>query len=280
MNATGTACDPLISFQCLVSSGYNHHPLQKEMSFLADLPPPQNAAFESPLEQQAHYAWVDSVLEEYWNPNDGFFVIKEHRALTYGEVTSLGCRHLAHHMKISSISSPQDLVFLDIGSGVGKLATQMYLDNQQSPNFRQSIGVELSQKRHEIGTRALADLLLQEEQNLQMPLQENDIPILLVHGDAIEYLDNILSKSNTSNITHVYISSLCFPKAVRFQLQERLLRFAPSLQVVAALNRLDAFAFHKEWKERRDVPIQMSWGPSMVHVYERLLIEEKYVDWN
>jgi hypothetical protein len=64
------------------------------------------------------------------------------------------------------------------------------------------------------------------------------------------------------------MSSLCFPKEVLLKLQEKVL-ILPKIEVVAALNRLNLLWLRKgEWKER-EIPIQMTWGPSTAKIYTK-----------
>jgi dihydroxyacetone kinase DhaKLM complex PTS-EIIA-like component DhaM len=283
-------CDPLSGFSCILSSTRHQH---GTITHLADLPPPSSQY----LTVNERWRQVDSFVQRFWSPNDGFS--SHHHAsheLTYGEVTSLGVRQLAYEMGISDITAASsldrgtvpwdthrihndcqsskehnnDIIFFDLGSGVGRLVTQMYMD--QPSRVTRSVGVELALNRHEIGERALEGIIQELYHNdgefgsdgedfgmlssLSLPP-----PIELIHGDALTI--------DLSCATHVYMSSLCFPDEVLLALQEKLLQY-PSIQVVAALNRLDLLAHgqNNDWRER-EVPIQMSWGPSTAKIYER-----------
>jgi Histone methylation protein DOT1 len=299
-------CDPLSSFQCLVSQGYH---ARKDMTYLADmLPPPPPPMSGRDDNNDDHRERVDAIMQTYWRPNDGFFGSSssimtaavenkeyddDHAALTYGEVTSLGCRQLAYAMNIhQSSSNNSDVVFVDLGSGVGRLVTQMYLDHYPFHRIQKAVGVELSQERHDIGIRALQSIIEQELVVVRMRRTNNHIEIMstttttessptelpqssssytvsniaieLIWGDAVEYLQS----TKGDGITHVYMSSLCFPDHVLEKLQ-RLLLQSSSLQVVAALNRLDLFHQDSATWQETEVPIQMSWGPGVVKVYHR-----------
>jgi Histone methylation protein DOT1 len=310
-------CDPLSSFQCLVSQGYH---ARKDMTYLADmLPPPPPPMSGRDDNNDDHRERVDAIMQTYWRPNDGFFGSSssimtaavenkeyddDHAALTYGEVTSLGCRQLAYAMNIhQSSSNNNDVVFVDLGSGVGRLVTQMYLDHYPFHRIQKAVGVELSQERHDIAIRALQSIIEQElvgmgmrrtnhhiemstttttttEANpTELPQSSSSytvskIAIELIRGDAVEYLQ---STTRSDGITHVYMSSLCFPDHVLEKLQRLLLQqqqsfsssSSSSLQVVAALNRLDLFHQDSATWQETEVPIQMSWGPGVVKVYHR-----------
>ena len=278
---TRNVCDPANSFDCIVSSGR----FERGITFVADTLP-ESASCK--INSQA-WAFNDYILSRYWSPEDG--VDRELSEpstdgdnqisqLTYGEVTPLGVRQLASEMGIidcnseSSKNSKRDVVFYDMGSGVGRLVTQMYFD--QPDRVARAIGIELAEERHTIGSIALEGILSEEKymsENFHSPFEDDEdtssksvseaFPIQLVHGD-------VLNEDIDPATTHVYISSLCFPKDVLLVLQEKLLRL-PNIRVVAALNRLDLLhELGKEQWEERDTFIQMSWGDSMAKIYHKV----------
>ena len=292
---TPGVCDPVASFNCLVSSGRG----DQDFTHLVDvLPVTAQCGFN--LER---WHQTDLILSRFWTPKDGiddiFFQIdsedinyykSERHHLTYGEVTPLGVRQLAYEMGIAKCDDGEDqttlfdngnieynndddddgIVFYDLGSGVGRLVTQIYVD--QPDRVIKAIGVELAEKRHNIGTNALNGIM---EEDLfgagtfdGIAKYNDDIAtaqfsIKLIHGDATEVdLD--------SATTHVFISSLCLPKNVLLTIQERLLHL-PNIRVIAALNRLDMMhqLGGEKWHER-DVPIQMSWGAGTAKLYHKV----------
>lgn len=292
---TRNVCDPAKSFNCLVSSGR----FEKGITYVADTLP------ESASCRQDSEAWArnDYILNRYWFPEDGVErelsepgadvdnrLDSQSQHLTYGEVTPLGVRQLAYEMGItdcakqssdienSSMSDNSDIVFYDMGSGVGRLVTQMYID--QPDRVARAVGIELAEERHRIGSLALEGILLGEQymsENFYSPLEDDmdttdtqtkyvleAFPIQLIHGDVLE-------ETIDPATTHVYISSLCFPKNVLLALQEKLLQL-PNIRVIAALNRLDRIhELGKEEWEERDTFIQMSWGDSMAKIYHKVV---------
>jgi hypothetical protein len=260
--------------------GALHH---QPVTHLADVPPPtaRSECYGDDWNRS------DGFLSRHWDENAGFSKNKsgdadEEHALTYGEVTSLGVRQLAYEMGIATMEecsvmthtnhNTNDVVFYDLGSGVGRLVTQMYFD--QSKRIRKAVGVELALDRHEIARQALADIHSMEQplnkKNECMPNSENlndedttlSLPIVVLHGDALQV--------DWSDATHVFMSSLCFPDHVLESLQ-RVALTLPNLQVVAALNRLDVVRRHNDSWEEQEVHIQMSWGPGVAKVYRRRL---------
>jgi hypothetical protein len=307
----------LTSFQCFINHGFHHH-YGNDTTYLVDIVPVPFTTAHHQKQNKVAFWMVDSVMQRYWSVKDGFRAStsnsninlqdNDNEALTYGEVTSLGCRQLAYAMNIihdddvddgsknhskDKDKDNDDVVFVDLGSGMGRLVAQMYLDHFPT-RIHKAIGVELSQERHDIGWKALQGILhflsgdtsfveqrLQQEDDVVVAKKktENDIDqiemstmamtpldstIELIHGDAVNFL-----QSTNESITHVYMSSLCFPEHVLLQLQHMLLEM-PSIKMVAALNRLDLFVKSSSslWRET-EVPIQMTWGAGIVKIYQQ-----------
>lgn len=218
--------------------------LESEVTDVADVP----------LPCPAHSDWLqtDAILAQHWSPADGFDGNGDGGEYTYGEVTNLGARQLAHEMQIASPSTETNsVVFYDLGSGVGRLAVQIALDNGNA--MKKSVGVELSKGRHDTAMTALSRIK-----------QQSDVPIDLsgiefVHADALKY--------DFTDATHIFISSLCFPRSVLESLQDILVHIE-GLTVVAALNRLDSLESSTNWI-RSDASVQMTWGPGSAKIYKR-----------
>ena len=288
---TPNLCDPVTSFKCLVSSGR----LERRITYVADILPDSGSCKHN----REIWDWNDSILNRFWSPEDGIarnlledgsdsgnHLDSYSRPLTYGEVTPLGVRQLAYEMGIADCENQASdvdedgesgIVFYDLGSGVGRLVTQMYID--QPNRVAKAVGIELAEDRHKIGDIALEGIIAEGKymaENFQSPYEDDTdmidmstktkaFRIQLIHGD-------VLDVDIDPETTHVYISSLCFPVNVLLALQKKLLRL-PNLRVVAALNRLDLI--HKldgeQFWEERDVFIQMSWGDSMAKIYRKII---------
>jgi SAM-dependent methyltransferase len=230
----------------------------------ADVPPPSCSTWPS----------TDDILNRYWSANDGFRKEDGHH-LTYGEVTTLGVRQLAQEMGIStrqhnnqsqseSESQSESVIFYDLGSGVGRLVAQMYLDHPTI--IVKAVGVELSQERHEIAVEALS--------RISTSIFENDD----VKNHSIEFANADALDYDIADATHIFISSLCFPRSVldAFQVVFRssslstmqMQMMMPDLQVVAALNRLDQLEQDANWQSSV-AHVQMSWGAGLARIYKR-----------
>ncbi|KAK3287081.1 hypothetical protein CYMTET_5393 [Cymbomonas tetramitiformis] len=214
---------------------------------------------------------VEAMLEKHWGLRGGYVDAEcdgesDCKAETYGEVTTVGGRQLAHALGLAddriSNSSPPRMVFCDLGSGVGKLTVQLALENA---GLVRSVGIELNQARHQRGVSALESLetsgevafLMSEFERQQTPELE------LKWGDLFE--------SDLAGVTHVYIASLCFSSDILERLGGFLDRQS-TVQVVASIRRIPTL--HKDgntksWSEPEPFPISMSWGGAWIHVYKR-----------
>ncbi len=233
-----------------------------QVTFIADIPPP--TATDPALSK--YWNRSDELLARCWKVTAGFerstdayadtdrIVTKSdkdtnHAITCYGEVTSLGTRQLAYAIMNTDGGEYDDVRFYDLGSGVGRLTAQFFFD--QPYRMQKSVGVELALDRHEIAIQALNCIHHDDDYSLSIPIQ-------YFHGDILEL--------DWSDASHVFVSSLCFPKHILESLQIKLVQIQ-SLQVVAALNRLDRLC-QEGWIES-EAPIQMSWGPGIAKMYRR-----------
>lgn len=231
-----------------------------DMTLLADLPPP-NSLDSSNVR---HWNRTEELLSTCWEPLAGFASTDiDHALRCYGEVTVLGTRQLAHAMDMTEEQNQMEndgIIFYDLGSGVGRLTSQVYLD--QPHLVQKAVGIELSTDRHAIAVDAwncIANMHASSSSTSSLP------PIHFIHGDIL--------KEDWQEATHIFLSSLCFPDMVLESIQQQILgnlASSSSLRVVASLNRLNLLYRHEQWSET-EVPIQMSWGPGSAKIYRRLI---------
>ena len=219
--------------------------VEKTITSLADILPP----VAGPDVQDA-WRQTDALIAAYWSSGDGFGG-NEGKEYTYGEVTGVGVRQLAYAMEVPS-AEDSSITFYDLGSGVARLVIQMVLDNPVAIN--KSVGVELSKERHDIATSALSRIRASEYSSGLLSKVE------LSNADAL--------KCDFSDATHIYVSSLCFPRSVLEDLQDIILAL-DYVKVVAALNRLDKLEVSSDWGEGQDVPLQMTWGAGSAKIYRK-----------
>ena len=210
------------------------------------------------------WARNDNIFEAFFDAGAGYLASEDPAhpvggrggsASTYGEVTVLGGRQLAEAMFSGHCRNGADksVVFYDLGSGTGRLTAQMFLDQ---PAVSRAVGVELSAARHSAAASAAS--------RLASSLPEAAGGIRFVHGNALT--------ADTSDATHIFVASLCFPADVTAGIAGRIVRSCSSgearhLRVVAALSVLEDVE-RAQWP-RRVEQIQTSWGSARVFLYSR-----------
>lgn len=216
--------------------------------------------------------WVDGLLAKCWNEKDGFEIshhddwsISENdstmmsygfcfKPSTYGEITSTGARQLFYHMGLltnEELSSSSSVVFMDWGSGTGKLVAQACLELD---HITRAIGIEFSKSRHDVAC-------LSKEKLIQAILLDDprmgtmvDQRLQLQHGDFFNY--------DTSDATHVYISSLCFPPEMMQRLEQKICNPSSHLECVASLRKFPTLSIlpqvhyvEMSWTRPKGVPV-------------------------
>jgi hypothetical protein len=187
----------------------------------------------------------------------------ERKPSTYGEVTPLGARQLFDILGMTTRTKPirkKEVVFVDLGSGVGKLVIQAYLE---VPLVTKSMGIELSCCRHEVAVQAWERLVLVRSSG-----KENGDDFLLdisKPGDtSLELVQADFFNVDVSRATHIYVSSLCFTQQMMRQLEEKLYAQAFNLECVASLQAFSPGLFG----EPRIEYVEMSWTrPRGAEVY-------------
>lgn len=172
--------------------------------------------------------------------------IDHHKPSTYGEVTTKGARQLFYHMgmsgKVKDGPSDQQLrdeiIFYDLGSGVGKLVVQAYME---LPRVSRAIGIELAPFRHQHAVAAWDEL---ESSARDARDSREDTP-----KATVDFFQEDIFEADISKATHLYVSSLCFSDDMMHQLATKLELEGQNLQCIASIKPFPA-DFH--WKGVRD----------------------------
>jgi hypothetical protein len=200
---------------------------------------------------------------------------------TYGEVTPLGARQLFYYMGMADdFDDSNPIVFCDMGSGVGKLVMQAYLE---LPRVTRSIGVELAPLRHAGAVKAWEELQLSAKETRNQITSKLPVSVADVELTEGDFLDVDLSK-----VSHIYISSLCFTEDMMDEIAKKIERDAPNIQCVATLRALPSKFRQKGISDRinydlvyktfglveRTEYVEMSWtvysnSGATVHIYTR-----------
>mmetsp|Transcript_10996 Transcript_10996/g.12997 ORF Transcript_10996/g.12997 Transcript_10996/m.12997 type:complete len:288 (+) Transcript_10996:12-875(+) len=266
-----------IAFLPAVSSVFRFADNLKEgdQTLLSDIAP------SNPSDSSATDIWSrsDFLLTTFWKHSDGFASSPrdnnavevgddgERAIFTYGEVTTMGVRQLADALFFDATTTPfsetkgaATAVFYDLGSGVGRLVSQMYLDRV----VQRAIGVELSEERHRIAVDDWGRLTASS-------LVDGGDDEFDIDRRAVQFIQGDAAAVDLSDATHIYISSLCFPDSVLGIIQDTVLTIASSctsrISVVAAMSELGELERAGWAKTVRH--IQMTWGGGLVRIYTR-----------
>lgn len=166
---------------------------------------------------------------------------KEGGAPTYGEITYKSAEQLITDLKLGKKD-----VFYDLGCGVGKLVTQVFL----STPVKKSVGIELSQTRIE-GAMKVAQQLKAERK--------------ITKKHFIEFLHKNITEANMHDATAVFMCSTCFSDDLMNKIVDKLLE---NRKKPLKLLSLRALPNPKKFTLEKTYLLPMTWsGGATVHLY-------------
>jgi precorrin-6B methylase 2 len=196
-------------------------------------------SFHNPLKQE---------IEKLYEGISGFGIhqkeekniIAQGGAPTYGEITFESLKRLTDDLKLC-----KDDVFYDLGSGVGKVVVQVFLD---SP-IKKAVGIELSITRCDHAKKVL--------QKLQTKLKDR----------TLEFHHQNIADASLSDATVVFMCSTCYSDDLMKKMTDKLALVKKGLRVIT-LKRLPQ---HTSFKLVKTYTLAMTWSTNAsVHVYERI----------
>jgi len=162
---------------------------------------------------------------------------------TYGEIVYDSLATVLQDLRVAKHD-----VFYDLGSGVGKVVVQAYLDFP----FKKSVGIELSDDRHS------------KAANIRDQLNKRK---LIKTDRSLEFIRGDIAKADISDATVIYMCSTCYPAELMQTLLERLADLEKGLRVITLKSFPDSFARYGFTKTKKyTLPTTWSKGSS-VHVY-------------
>lgn len=198
---------------------------------------------------------AQDILQRYYSGVTGFgiarddeeHVIKHGGAPTYGEMTIEGTQKLLDYLK------PQKTdVFVDAGSGVGKLVSQVFFTTDVS----KCVGIELSKERH---AKAV-----QVKKNLE---KDSLVP----QGRLLEFHNTDILTADLNDVTIFFMCSTCFSPELMQKITAKLAGLKPGLRVVTLKHLPDN---EECFVLRNTLQLPMTWSASTpVYIYE--LVEKK-----
>lgn len=244
----------------------------------SEAPPPRTVV------EAEHRRKLDQALTDFWSGLEGHDIPKEEATevansagknvelqagrnpATYGEVTPAGARQIFHAMKIDI--DGEDVSFLDLGCGVGKLVVQAFLEY---PRVVRATGVELSRSRV-LRARTAWQSICKSGTGLSMRAlhmqsgggSTRDVGSVI---SAVHFQHADIFRAEISEATHVYVASLCFPDGMLERLAKKLQAEACKLQIVASLREFPRGL--RGFVPLADVTAEMSWWDQPVFLYRR-----------
>lgn len=204
--------------------------------------------FFVPKKILAHQEAVDQILEWYdglhnWYVSEAGNIYVENKVdnMLYGEITYQAMEILANKLKPTSRD-----VFYDLGCGVGKLVTYMYLTRP----FNKCVGIEMIGSRYK-----LAELVWKLA----------DAEKVLDRNRKLVFIHNNIRNEHFKDATIIYMSSLCFPSELMEELNHKFIKLKKGLRIISLIS----LPPHPSLKLQEVSTLPMTWNEnSTIYYYE------------
>lgn len=163
---------------------------------------------------------------------------------TYGEILPESINKLISQIQIN----PQD-IFFDLGSGIGKVTAQFFLN---SP-VKESWGIEL---RHDLHLKALA----------AKEVIKNDLPNLFLKERKLIFQHGDFLESSLSKATILMICAPCFEQNTLLALGKKI-ENAPNIHTVLSLRPLGTL---RRLPFKKAIRIECSWDAALCYLYTKI----------
>jgi len=192
-------------------------------------------------------------IDQLFDNRNGFGIDKidenkynnDYSVSTYGELTGEGLLKVIEMCEKLEMNDLQERNFVDLGSGTGRVVLNA------SIFFNKVFGVELSTKRHNIGS-----MILKENKNR---LRNN---IHLVNGNMYNL--------DCSKMDVVYISSLCFTDVMMERLKEKLGGELKTGSLIFTSKEMD-IEDDDNFKLENELNVKMTWSDnSQLYIYKKV----------
>lgn len=198
------------------------------------------------------------IMDDVYGKSSGFGISGDERKMiedkggnpTYGEITAKGLEQLIEHFK-NNLQAHD--VFYDLGSGIGKVATQVALTTPA-----RAVGIELSPTRHAIAAHIKDELV-----------QKN-----ILANDKLRFIEGNILDVNLNNATVIFMCSTCFSDELMKKITENIYNIphTHAIQVITLkeLTPHNTYRF-EEFKAGKTFNLCMTWSDcTPVYTYERL----------
>lgn len=187
--------------------------------------------------------YLDSVFNPMLGDGARSLEQKSQISATYGEILYPAIEKL-----ISLTPLTQNDVFVDLGSGIGKIVLQVFMNTQ----VREARGIELSPELH-----AQA---IQANQRIY-----SEFPHFYTHNRKIEFLSGSFLDISLTDVTIALVNSLCYSQAFLHQLGQ-VIDAAPSIHTFMSLRPILTM---RRLKFKKAIPVECSWDTSLCYLYTR-----------
>lgn len=155
-------------------------------------------------------------------------------ATVYGEILPTSLKTLLDDLRITSND-----VFYDLGSGIGKVTIQAYLDYP----FKKAVGIELSPTRCNHAISAYNMLKIKNA---------------IAHHRTLEFKIEDITKSDLNDATVIFMCSTCFPDDLMVKLTKKLSTLKSGLKVLTLklLSTPEKYGF----KQIKEYNLPMTWS--------------------
>lgn len=147
---------------------------------------------------------------------------------------------------LSSVSVSDDDIFIDLGSGSGKVVLQVFLQAR----VKKAIGIEIQPHLHQIALTLSKQI-------------QSDLPNFFLKGRELTFLYGDFLKLPIMGATIVFMNSICFDQTILSLLGEVMdntssVHTLLSLRPIGVLQRL---------RFKKTIKIECSWDSALCYVY-------------
>lgn len=162
---------------------------------------------------------------------------------SYGEILSPSAAKLFNYLQLT-----ENDVFIDLGSGVGKMTAQVFLQTK----VRKAVGIELLPQLHAPASAVAKQI-------------QTELPELFAYGRQLEFILGDFLQTSFVDATVLLLCSVCFTQPLLNQLGE-IINALPKVHTVLSLrplNNLTRLRFIKA------IRVECSWDTALCYVYQK-----------
>lgn len=197
------------------------------------------------------------IMDDVYGKRSGFGISNDERKMiedkggnpTYGEITAKGVEQLIEYFKANL--GIHD-VFYDLGSGIGKVATQVALTTPAK-----AVGIELSPTRHAIAHDIRHELIRKN---------------ILKHDNKLRFIEGNILDADLHDASVIFMCSTCFSDELMKQITEKIYNLPQVVHLITLKQLTPENTYHFDgFFQMQTFNIPMTWSESTpVYTYERL----------